>query len=58
MKGYRSHIVNGLVMVAAILALPEVTGVIPAQYVKFIPMVQGIVALVMRQITTTPVGQS
>ena len=56
-KGYRSHWVNGLTAVIAILALPDVTGLIPAEYVKFLPAVQGLIAVIMRQITTTPVGE-
>lgn len=56
-KGYRSHVVNGLTAVIAVLALPEVSGLIPPEYVKFVPAVQGVVAIVMRQMTTTPVGQ-
>lgn len=58
MKGYRSHIVNVLTAIVAVLALPEVTGVLPQEYVVYIPMVQGIIAVAMRQITTTPVGKS
>lgn len=57
MRGYRSHVVNTLAAVIAILALPDVTGLIPAEYVKFLPAIQGAVALLMRQITTTPVGE-
>lgn len=56
LQGYRSHVVNGLTAVIAILALPDVTGLIPPEFVKFIPAVQGIIAIVMRQLTTTPVG--
>ena len=58
MRGYRSHVVNTLAAVIAILALPDVTGLIPAEYVKFLPAIQGAVALLMRQMTTTPVGVS
>ena len=57
-KGYRSHIVNVLVAVAAILAMPEIGGLIPPEYVKYVPAVQGIIAVVMRQLTTTPPGQA
>ena len=58
MKGYRSHIVNLLTAIVAIIALPEVSGVLPQEYVVFIPMVQAIIAVIMRQITTTPPGKS
>jgi len=58
MKGYRSHVVNGLAMVAAILMMPGIGDVIPPEYVKFVPLVQGAIAIAMRQMTTTPVGQT
>jgi hypothetical protein len=58
MKGYRSHIVNGLAMTAAILMMPGMGDVIPPSYIKFVPLVQGAIAIIMRQLTTTPPGQA
>jgi hypothetical protein len=58
LKGHRSHIVNILTAVIAILALPEVGGILPPEYVKFVPVVQAVVAVIMRQVTTTPAGKA
>lgn len=58
MKGYRSHAVNILTAAIAILALPEVSGLVPQEYVVLIPAVQAAIAVAMRQITTTPAGKS
>lgn len=58
MKGYRSHIVNALAAVAAILMMPGVGDVIPPQYIKYVPLVQGAIAIIMRQLTSTPPGQA
>ncbi len=56
LKGYRSHIVNGLAALIAVIALPEVGGIVPSEYAAYIPLVQGALAIIMRQLTTTPVG--
>jgi hypothetical protein len=58
MKGYRSHLVNGLAMVAAILMMPGIGDVIPPEHVKYVPLLQGVIAIIMRQLTTTPAGQA
>lgn len=58
MKGYRSHTVNILTAIAAIVALPQVSGVIPPEYVVYIPLIQGAIAVIMRQVTTTPPGKA
>lgn len=58
MKGYRSHTVNILTAVIAVLALPEVSGAIPPEYVVYVPMVQAAIAVIMRQVTTTPPGKA
>jgi hypothetical protein len=58
MKGYRSHLVNVLTAVLLVLASPDVLGIIPEAYLTYVPAVQAVVAILMRQITTTPVGVS
>ena len=58
LKGYRSHIINTLTALVAILALPQVSGLLPEGSEPFVAAFQGIVAIIMRQLTTTPVGVS
>ncbi len=58
LKGYRSHIINGLAAFAAIIALPDVGGLVDPMYIKYVVAAQGIIAIIMRQLTTTPVGVS
>lgn len=50
----KSFWVNTLTAVALILALPEVSGLVPPQFVKYFIAVQAIVAVVMRRFTDTP----
>ena len=58
LKGYRSHVINVLTGLALILASPAVLDIIPAAWLPYVPAVSAVIAVVMRQITTTPVGQS
>jgi len=50
----KSFWVNTLTAVALILALPEVSGLVPVQFVKYFIAIQAIVAVVMRRFTETP----
>ena len=50
----KSFWVNTLTAVALVLALPEVSGLVPVQFVKYFIAVQAIVAVVMRRFTDTP----
>lgn len=64
LKGYRTFIVNillGLVplieVFGQILNIPEMRGVVPAQYLPWYGVVVALVNLYLRSITTTPPGQ-
>lgn len=56
MKGYRTIIVNVLTVATAIIALPEVTGLIPADGIPYLLAVQGAINIAMRFVTSTPIG--
>ena len=58
MKGYRAIVLNVVVGLGAILALPEVTGLIPQESVKYVIAAQAVMNVVLRFLTTTPIGES
>lgn len=58
MKGYRTVVVNILTACVIILALPEVTNIIPHEAAPYLVAAQAIINVVMRVITTTPIGKS
>jgi hypothetical protein len=58
MKGYRTIIANILVGAVAVMALPEVLDLIPASGLKYVIAGQAVMNIILRVITTTPVGQS
>jgi hypothetical protein len=55
-KGYRTVIVNILTTVLPITALAQWQDVIPAQYWPYYILFVAILNIVLRSITTTPVG--
>lgn len=58
LRGYRSVIVNVLAAASAIVALPEVTGILPEGSEPLVIAAQGVIAVVMRFLTTTPIGRA
>lgn len=56
-KGYRTMIVNVLFMVVPILEMTEMTAIIPKEYLPWYVLGVAIVNMVLRTLTTTPVGQ-
>ena len=57
MKGYRTIAINAALAVLPILQLAEVIAVIPAEYLDWYVAGVAVLNIVLRAITTTPVGR-
>lgn len=57
LKGYKTVIFNVMASVIPILELTEVRDVIPAQYLHYYALGVVLANMVLRYLTTTPVGR-
>jgi hypothetical protein len=57
MKGYRTILANVLFAVVPVLSLTEWMSVIPASYLPYWMLFVAVANVLLRAITTTPVGQ-
>lgn len=60
MKGFRTIISNGLVVLAGIVAYLDMAGlssILPPKY-AWLPVAVGVLNIVLRYMTTTPVGKA
>lgn len=60
MKGWRTLLANGLIVVAGIVAyldMAGLSGILPARY-AWLPVAVGVLNIVLRYMTTTPVGKA
>lgn len=58
MKGNRTRAVAILGLAAAMLADPNMGGIVPLEWAPALLGIKSVVDLVLRQYTTTPAGQS
>lgn len=58
MKGFRTIIANALFMVLPVLEMSELVAVIPDEWLPWYALGMALANMVLRYITTTPVGQS
>lgn len=58
MKGWKTLIFNGLSVLVTIAELQEWTSIIPDQYLPYFTLGLALANMVLRMVTTTPVGKS
>lgn len=58
MKGYRTIAVNILVGLGVLLASPDILNLIPKEAMPYIVAGQSIANILLRLVTTTPVGKT
>lgn len=57
MKGWKTVAFNALTILLAVLVLPEVQDLIPAEYMRWVLAGVGAGNIILRAFTTTPIGK-
>ena len=57
LKGWRTIAFGGFAAALSIASMPEVAGVMPAHWLPWLSLIVAIGTMLMRKITTTPMGR-